>query len=281
MWSLSRILGTRDRPALSATSVRQLARLGTLVRWPGVLFGALVAIIQPPKSPILLALLLLWVAIYNGWGMLTIPRTPDESIQRLGRSLSLLDTVSFFGFLAIFAGLAPTSFYAAYILIMIWMVAYDGVEGAVLALAIFVVGMIALQGARSAFFHMGFTGTDIVLWSLIMALAATIIGAFDRIVVGGMIAQAATGVAPQLAPTSPTHVTEVSVSSANGATIRLSRREQEVLRLVAEGYSNSMIASRLHLSENTIKTYMETLLTRFNARNRAEAVAAASRQNLI
>jgi DNA-binding NarL/FixJ family response regulator len=42
-----------------------------------------------------------------------------------------------------------------------------------------------------------------------------------------------------------------------------------------------MIATRLHLSESTIKTYMETLLTRFNARNRAEAVAAASRLNIL
>jgi DNA-binding NarL/FixJ family response regulator len=51
--------------------------------------------------------------------------------------------------------------------------------------------------------------------------------------------------------------------------------------LVAEGYSNTMIAGHLHLSENTVKTYVENLLGRFHARNRAEAVAAASRQNLI
>jgi DNA-binding NarL/FixJ family response regulator len=42
-----------------------------------------------------------------------------------------------------------------------------------------------------------------------------------------------------------------------------------------------MIARRLHLSENTIKTYVEQLLSRLHARNRAEAVAAASRYNLI
>jgi DNA-binding NarL/FixJ family response regulator len=53
------------------------------------------------------------------------------------------------------------------------------------------------------------------------------------------------------------------------------------LRLVADGYSNTMIASRLHLSENTVKGYVESLLGRLNARNRAEAVAAASRLNLL
>ena len=62
---------------------------------------------------------------------------------------------------------------------------------------------------------------------------------------------------------------------------RLSARELEVLRLVAEGYSNTMIASRLNLSDNTIKGHVEALLIRLNARNRAEAVAAASRLNLL
>ena len=74
---------------------------------------------------------------------------------------------------------------------------------------------------------------------------------------------------------------EVPVTSATVPAVRLSPREQEVLQLVSEGFSNSMIAGRLHLSENTIKTYVENLLSRLNARNRAEAVAAASRQNLI
>jgi DNA-binding NarL/FixJ family response regulator len=54
-----------------------------------------------------------------------------------------------------------------------------------------------------------------------------------------------------------------------------------VLQLVSEGYSNTMIANRLHLSDNTVKGYVEALLTRLNARNRAEAVAAASRLNLL
>ncbi len=75
---------------------------------------------------------------------------------------------------------------------------------------------------------------------------------------------------------------EAAATSANTApAVRLSRREQEVLKLVADGYSNTMIAGHLHLSENTVKTYVENLLSRLNARNRAEAVAAASRQHLI
>jgi DNA-binding NarL/FixJ family response regulator len=63
--------------------------------------------------------------------------------------------------------------------------------------------------------------------------------------------------------------------------LHLSPREREVLQLVAEGFSNTMIANRLHLSDNTVKGYVEALLTRLNARNRAEAVAAASRMKLL
>ncbi len=78
-----------------------------------------------------------------------------------------------------------------------------------------------------------------------------------------------------------TPVSSPTGSAATPPAVHFSPREQEVLRLVAQGYSNAMIASRLHLSENTVKTYVETLLTRLNARNRAEAVAAASRLNLL
>jgi DNA-binding NarL/FixJ family response regulator len=155
-------------------------------------------------------------------------------------------------------------------------VAYDAAEGAVLAVAIFVIGMIALQAVRAAIFHLAFDATGILLWSLIMAVAGVIVAAFDRIVVGG-----ATG---QHAASSRPDTMEVNVTSARdegGPAVRLSPREQEVLQLVAEGYSNSMIASRLHLSENTIKSHVESLLGRLHARNRAGLVAAASRHNLI
>ena len=73
----------------------------------------------------------------------------------------------------------------------------------------------------------------------------------------------------------------MSVTEMEAAYEKLSPREQEVLRLVSEGCSNGMIASRLHLSENTVKSHVESVLSRLGARNRAEAVAAASRQRLI
>ena len=276
-------LDAAERPRLNASTIRQLARLGTVVRWPGLLFAAVLSLAVPPRSPLGLGAVLVWVAIYNAWGMIAISKADDTAILRIGRALTLIDTVSYFLVLFVFGGVgASTSIYAAYILLIVWLVAYDGAEGAMLSVAIFVIGMIALQASLRAVFNQEFAGKDVLLWSLIMVVAGAILAAYDRIIVAGLMPGPVAG----QVPASAGQVQAVAIASAapsNGGTptIRLSRREQEVLRLVAEGCSNGMIASRLHLSENTIKTYVENLLGRLNARNRAEAVAAASRQNLI
>jgi DNA-binding CsgD family transcriptional regulator len=279
-------LDAAERPRLNPTTLRRLAWLGTVVRWPGLLFAAILSLEVKPISGIGLALILIWVALYNAWGMIQISRADDASILRIGRALTLLDTVSYFLVLFVFGGVgASTSIYAAYILLIVWMVAYDGAEGAMLCVGIFVVGMIALHAALQAVLGRPFNGTDVLYWSLIMVVAGAILAAYDRIVIGGVLPQgAAVGPNGSVAPTAPAViVSAVAAPATSGSTpaVRLSPREQEVLELVAEGYSNAMIATRLHLSENTIKTYVENLLSRLNARNRAEAVAAASRQNLI
>jgi DNA-binding CsgD family transcriptional regulator len=277
-------LDAAERPRLNAASLRRLARLGTVVRWPGLLFAAILSLAVRPISPFGLALVLIWVASYNAWGMIAISRADDASILRIGRALTLLDTLSYFLVLFVFGGVgASTSIYAAYILLIVWMVAYDGAEGAMLSVGIFVVGMIALHAALKAFLGQDFDGRDVLLWSLIMVVAGAILAAYDRIVIGGVLPQGTPPGPGSSLPTPPVIVSALAtpVTSGSVPAVRLSPREQEVLELVAEGYSNVMIATRLHLSENTIKTYVENLLSRLNARNRAEAVAAASRQNLI
>lgn len=53
----------------------------------------------------------------------------------------------------------------------------------------------------------------------------------------------------------------------------LSERELEVFRVLAEGLSNREIASRLFVSEATVKTHVQHILQKLNARSRTEAVA--------
>lgn len=266
------------RPPLNATTIRQLARLGTVVRWPGLVFAAVLSLAVRPKAPVGLAVILVWVAVYNAWGLIAIARGDDTAILRIGRTLTLLDTVSYFLVLFVFGGVgASTSIYAAYILLIVWLVAFDGALGALVSVAIFAVGMLGLQLALQLAFGSPIDGRGVLLWSLIMAVAGGILAAYDRIVVGSTLSYAMANAAPGSNGARATSTPVISGAPA----VRLSPREQEVLRLVAGGYSNGMIAGRLHLSENTVKTYVENLLSRLNARNRAEAVAAASRQNLI
>ncbi|MFC5996922.1 response regulator transcription factor [Pseudonocardia hispaniensis] len=61
----------------------------------------------------------------------------------------------------------------------------------------------------------------------------------------------------------------------------LTPRELEVLHLVAVGYSNTRIGRRLHLTENTIKTYMRRILAALGARDRAHAVTQGFRHGLL
>src|SRR2546423_5289525 len=165
-------LDAAERPRLNASSIRQLAKLGTVVRWPGLLFAAVLSLAVPPKLPLGLALLLIWVAVYNAWGMIAISRADETSILRVGRALTLIDTVSYFLVLFVFGGVgASTSIYAAYILLIVWMVAYDGAEGAMLCVAIFVLGMLALHAALNAVYGQRLGSRAGVFCSLIIFCA--------------------------------------------------------------------------------------------------------------
>jgi DNA-binding NarL/FixJ family response regulator len=55
----------------------------------------------------------------------------------------------------------------------------------------------------------------------------------------------------------------------------LTRREEEILRLVATGQSNKEVADALNLQERTVKHYMTEILGKLQARNRVEAALIA------
>jgi DNA-binding NarL/FixJ family response regulator len=54
----------------------------------------------------------------------------------------------------------------------------------------------------------------------------------------------------------------------------------EVLRLVASGLSNSQMASRLFISEATVKTHIHNILTKAGLRDRVQAVSYALRTGI-
>jgi DNA-binding NarL/FixJ family response regulator len=61
----------------------------------------------------------------------------------------------------------------------------------------------------------------------------------------------------------------------------LTPREREILSMLAEGLPNKVIASRLGISEHTVKTHLEAVFEKLGASTRAEAVARAVRSGLL
>lgn len=64
-------------------------------------------------------------------------------------------------------------------------------------------------------------------------------------------------------------------------TVVVTRREKEVLELIAEGYTNGEIADRLFVSVSTIDTHRKNLLEKFEVRNTASLVRIAMQQKII
>jgi DNA-binding NarL/FixJ family response regulator len=62
---------------------------------------------------------------------------------------------------------------------------------------------------------------------------------------------------------------------------RLTRREIEVLQLLANGNSNESIATALHIAPDTVRTHLRKAMTKLRCSTRTQAVATAMRQSLI
>ena len=73
-------------------------------------------------------------------------------------------------------------------------------------------------------------------------------------------------------------VAELEPGRRTGA---LSRREREVLRLIAGGQSNKQIALALGITERTVKFHVTSVLNKLGAENRAQAVALAGQRGLL
>lgn len=63
--------------------------------------------------------------------------------------------------------------------------------------------------------------------------------------------------------------------------LAISKREFEVLGLIAEGLSNQAIADRLFVSTSTVKTHVSNVLAKLDASRRTEAIAKAKEMRII
>lgn len=74
---------------------------------------------------------------------------------------------------------------------------------------------------------------------------------------------------------------KVLASDEQLSRLGISKREYEILQLMAEGLSNQEIAERTFVSLSTIKTHVSNILLKLDAKRRTQAVIKARELNLI
>jgi DNA-binding NarL/FixJ family response regulator len=68
---------------------------------------------------------------------------------------------------------------------------------------------------------------------------------------------------------------------AEGPAVPLTPREEEVVKLIAEAYTNTQIAEILHLSEKTVESHRANVLRKLGMRDRVELVRYAIKRGLV
>lgn len=82
-------------------------------------------------------------------------------------------------------------------------------------------------------------------------------------------------------PRTQTPVSGIEVPTRAAENETLTKRENEVLVLMADGLSNKEIAAKLTISEHTAKFHVNSILQKMNAQKRVEAVVRAAKMGLI
>jgi DNA-binding NarL/FixJ family response regulator len=96
-------------------------------------------------------------------------------------------------------------------------------------------------------------------------------------------AAGATHVDPSVAGKLFNHIAQPGAASRATTSVAadLSERERDVLRLLADGLSNSEIAERLHLSKGTVQNYVSNILVKLDVTDRTQAAVIALRYGLV
>ncbi|WP_026423382.1 response regulator [Actinokineospora inagensis] len=123
-----------------------------------------------------------------------------------------------------------------------------------------------------------FDDEDLVLRSLRAGATGYLLKDLPTTALADAVRLAHAGITP-LDPTAARHVT--AALSPSPAANPLTARETDILRLVARGATNREIATRLYLSEGTVKNHISRILTRLNLRDRTQAAIHARDNGIL
>jgi DNA-binding NarL/FixJ family response regulator len=123
-----------------------------------------------------------------------------------------------------------------------------------------------LQGALLAG-AAGFLLKDAPAAQLVAAIRAAAVG--DAVLTPSVVRRIVSQLDSGLEPVTPTVLDP------------LTDREQQVLRLMAEGCSNAEIAQRIQVTEGTVKTHVARILMKLGVRDRLQAVVLAYRSGAV
>jgi DNA-binding NarL/FixJ family response regulator len=98
-----------------------------------------------------------------------------------------------------------------------------------------------------------------------------------------MAAEGDTVLSPQLARSMLDEVRRLDapVAVTNGNDRVVSKREEEVLQLIADGCSTPEVAAQLYISQKTVKNHLASIYQKLDARDRTQAVLQAVRMGIV
>jgi DNA-binding NarL/FixJ family response regulator len=96
-----------------------------------------------------------------------------------------------------------------------------------------------------------------------------------------MAAGGETALSPQLAASMLTEVRRWDLPNSREEDRVVTKREEEVLQLIADGCSTPEVAERLYISQKTVKNHLASIYQKLDARDRTQAVLAAVRMGIV
>jgi two-component system, NarL family, response regulator DegU len=96
-----------------------------------------------------------------------------------------------------------------------------------------------------------------------------------------MAASGETALSPQLAASMLDEVRKLDQQPASEEERVITRREEEVLQLIANGCSTPEVAEKLFISQKTVKNHLASIYQKLDARDRTQAVLQAVRMGIV